>query len=201
MEYAIVVSGGKQYKVVPGEILQVDKLPIEIGKKVVLDEVLFISDGKKKVTIGTPQIKGAKVETTVADQIKGPKTPGIQVQTPGSLSKATGSSSAIYTAEGKQDRDQIRRERWLIKQVAVQPAMDEIVIPRDWALKNMAAKLCVPEIFWFVSAAPGFIPAKMWVAAAMIHYLLLLTESLPTRTSVAAKNACTCIPQNKRILK
>ncbi len=73
MEYAIVVSGGKQYKVVPGDILQVDKLPVEIGKKFVLDEVLFISDGKKKVTIGTPQIKGAKVETTVTDQIKGPK--------------------------------------------------------------------------------------------------------------------------------
>jgi len=73
MEYAIIVSGGKQYKVVPGEILQVDKLPIEIGKKVVLKEVLFISDGKKKVTIGTPLVKGAKVETTVTGQIKGPK--------------------------------------------------------------------------------------------------------------------------------
>ena len=73
MKYAIVVSGGKQYKAVPGEIIQVDKLPNEIGKKVVLNEVLFISDGKKKVTIGTPQIKGAKVETVVADQIKGPK--------------------------------------------------------------------------------------------------------------------------------
>ena len=73
MKYAIVISGGKQYKVMPGETLQVDKLPIEIGKKVVLDEVLFISDGKKKVTIGTPLIKGAKVDTTVTGQIKGPK--------------------------------------------------------------------------------------------------------------------------------
>ncbi len=73
MKYAIVVSGGKQYKAVPGEVLQVDKLPTETGKKFVLKEVLFISDGKKKVTIGTPQIKGAKVETTVTDQIKGPK--------------------------------------------------------------------------------------------------------------------------------
>jgi large subunit ribosomal protein L21 len=73
MKYAIVVSGGKQYKAVPGEIIQVDKLPKEINDKVTLNEVLFISDGKKKVTIGTPTIKGAKVETTVADQIKGPK--------------------------------------------------------------------------------------------------------------------------------
>ncbi len=73
MEYAIVVSGGKQYKVVPGEILQVDKLPVEEGKKVVLDEVLLVDDGKKKIAIGTPNVKGAKVETTVTGQIKGPK--------------------------------------------------------------------------------------------------------------------------------
>ncbi len=73
MKYAIVVSGGKQYKAVPGEIIQVDKLPKQVKDKVVLDEVLFIADGDKKVTIGTPTIKGAKVETTVADQIKGPK--------------------------------------------------------------------------------------------------------------------------------
>ena len=73
MKYAIVVSGGKQYKVVPGEIIQVDKLPKEVNDKVTLDEVLFIADGKKKVTIGTPTIKGAKVETSVTGQIKGPK--------------------------------------------------------------------------------------------------------------------------------
>jgi large subunit ribosomal protein L21 len=73
MKYAIVQSGGKQYKAVPGEILQVDKLPLEEGKKYVLGDVLFIADGVKKVTIGTPLIKGAKVETTVTGQIKGPK--------------------------------------------------------------------------------------------------------------------------------
>jgi large subunit ribosomal protein L21 len=73
MKYAIIRSGGKQYKAVPGETIQVDKLPVDPGNKVVLNEVLFIADGVKKVTIGTPLIKGAKVETTVADQIKGPK--------------------------------------------------------------------------------------------------------------------------------
>lgn len=73
MKYAIVICSGKQYKAVPGETLQVDKLPNEVNEKVILDEVLFIADGEKKVTIGTPHIKGAKVETTVTDQIKGPK--------------------------------------------------------------------------------------------------------------------------------
>ena len=73
MKYAIIRSGGKQYKAVPGETIQVDKLPVDPGKKIVLNEVLFIADGVKNVTIGTPLIKGGKVETTVADQIKGPK--------------------------------------------------------------------------------------------------------------------------------
>jgi len=73
MKYAIVANGGKQYKAVPGEVIQVDKLPYEVDDKVILDEVLFIADGKKKVTIGTPTIKGAKVETKVTGQIKGPK--------------------------------------------------------------------------------------------------------------------------------
>ena len=72
MKYAIVISGGKQYKVIPGEILQVDKLTNEPGDKVTLKEVLFIADGKK-VIIGTPVIKGAQVKTTVTGQIKGPK--------------------------------------------------------------------------------------------------------------------------------
>ena len=73
MKYAIIQSGGKQYKAVPGETIQVDKLPNQVDDKVVLDQVLFIADGVKKVTIGTPLVKGAKVQTTVTDQIKGPK--------------------------------------------------------------------------------------------------------------------------------
>jgi len=67
MKYAIALCSGKQYKVEPGEIIQVDKLINEVGDKVVLDEVLFIADG------GTPVIKGAQVKTTVTGQIKGPK--------------------------------------------------------------------------------------------------------------------------------
>ncbi len=72
MKYAIAICSGKQYKVVPGEIIQVDKLINEVGDKVILDEVLFVADGKK-VTVGTPVIKGAQVKTTVTGQIKGPK--------------------------------------------------------------------------------------------------------------------------------
>lgn len=72
MKYAIVESGGKQYKAVVGATIDVDKLNIEIGKKVDLSDVLLISEDGK-ITIGKPVIKGAVVKATVVDQIKAPK--------------------------------------------------------------------------------------------------------------------------------
>lgn len=72
MKYAIVESGGKQYKVIEGNTIEVDRLFVEVGKKVDLKDVLLVSDGKK-VTVGTPKVSGAKVKTTVVDQFKAPK--------------------------------------------------------------------------------------------------------------------------------
>lgn len=58
--YAIVETGGKQYKVSQGEFIYVEKLDVEEGATVVLDKVLYV-DGK----IGTPYVEGAAVETKV----------------------------------------------------------------------------------------------------------------------------------------
>jgi large subunit ribosomal protein L21 len=72
MKYAIVESGGKQFKAVEGSMIEVDRLSTESGEKIVLDTVLLLVDGEA-VSIGTPAIKGARVETTVVDHVKGPK--------------------------------------------------------------------------------------------------------------------------------
>jgi large subunit ribosomal protein L21 len=72
MEYAIVESGGKQYKAVPGGTIEVDRLPVEVGDSVEIEHVLMIRDDKK-VMVGNPLVKGARVQTTVVDQVKGPK--------------------------------------------------------------------------------------------------------------------------------
>ena len=72
MEYAIIKSGGKQYKAVPGNTIEVDRLPIEVGEKVTLDQVLFHKK-ENDITVGKPTIKGAKVQATVVAQIKAPK--------------------------------------------------------------------------------------------------------------------------------
>jgi large subunit ribosomal protein L21 len=67
--FAIVKTGGKQYRVAENNIIRVEKLEAEAGAKVNLSEVLMLSDGKK-VTVGLPTVQGAKVEATVLEQMR-----------------------------------------------------------------------------------------------------------------------------------
>lgn len=72
MKYAIVEDGGKQYRAVIGESIDVDKYPLEVGEEIDMEKVLLISDGDT-VKVGTPFVKGAKIQATVVAQVKGPK--------------------------------------------------------------------------------------------------------------------------------
>ena len=65
--YAVIKTGGKQYKVIAGEKIKVEKLETEIGGIVVIDKVLMISD-ETNTTIGAPLIAGATVSATVISQ-------------------------------------------------------------------------------------------------------------------------------------
>jgi large subunit ribosomal protein L21 len=70
--YAIVKSGGRQYKVAVGEKLEVNRLTAEDGSQIELDQVLLIS-GENTSLIGSPLVEGAKVVATVVGQKRGPK--------------------------------------------------------------------------------------------------------------------------------
>ncbi|MDR1952505.1 MAG: 50S ribosomal protein L21 [Elusimicrobiota bacterium] len=72
MNYAIVKTGGKQYKVEEGVKLAVEKLDAEIGQEVIFDEVLLISKGDK-TSVGTPTVSGATVAAKVIAQKRAPK--------------------------------------------------------------------------------------------------------------------------------
>ena len=65
--YAIVETGGKQYRVTQGDTFHVEKLPFDRGTTVALDRVLMIG-GEEAVHIGTPVVDGAKVVCTVLEQ-------------------------------------------------------------------------------------------------------------------------------------
>ncbi|MBZ4687266.1 MAG: large subunit ribosomal protein [Clostridia bacterium] len=70
--YAIIETGGKQYKVREGDVIRIEKLNANDGDKVNFDKVLAIVNGDD-TKFGTPSIEGAKVEATVQKQGKGKK--------------------------------------------------------------------------------------------------------------------------------
>jgi len=72
MKYAIIEDGGKQYKAVIGDSIEVDRYPLEVGEEIDLDRVLLISDGDD-LKVGTPFVTGAKIQATVLAHTKGPK--------------------------------------------------------------------------------------------------------------------------------
>jgi large subunit ribosomal protein L21 len=72
MKFVIVEQGGKQYRAAEGDTIEVDRLPNEVGDTLSLEDVLLSVDGDD-VTVGTPLIKGAKVQAKVVDHFKGRK--------------------------------------------------------------------------------------------------------------------------------
>jgi large subunit ribosomal protein L21 len=70
--YAIVETGGKQYKVSPGETIEVERLHAEEGNTIELDRVLLVAQGNK-VNVGRPTVEGAKVIAEVLGEGKGEK--------------------------------------------------------------------------------------------------------------------------------
>jgi large subunit ribosomal protein L21 len=70
--YAIIQTGGKQYRIAPGDVLRVERLPGERGDEVVLDQVLLVADGDN-VQVGQPLVANATVRTQIVQQGKGKK--------------------------------------------------------------------------------------------------------------------------------
>ncbi len=74
MNFAVIKTGGKQYKVAPGEVLIIEKLPGDFkkGDKVVFNEVLLVNDGSKTL-VGAPLVEGATVEASFEEDGRGEK--------------------------------------------------------------------------------------------------------------------------------
>ena len=70
--YALVRTGGKQYRVSKDDTILVERIAADEGSEVILDDVVMLGDGDK-VTIGTPRVEGAAVSATVMRQTRGPK--------------------------------------------------------------------------------------------------------------------------------
>ena len=94
MKFAIVESGGKQYRAVEGTTIDVDRLAHEVGKKFDFERVLLVADGDT-VSVGTPTVS-VKVSATVVDHIKGPKVLSFKYRTKKRI-RVRGGNRAHYT--------------------------------------------------------------------------------------------------------
>lgn len=70
--YAVIETGGKQYRVNEGDVIRIEKLPEEVGSKVTFEKVLLVGAGEN-VSVGTPVVDGAKVTGKVIEQDRGKK--------------------------------------------------------------------------------------------------------------------------------
>jgi len=70
--YAVIKTGGKQYKVAEGDVVRVEKLALDAGQVVAFDEVLMLGDGGTS-QVGSPNVAGASVKATVLEQERAPK--------------------------------------------------------------------------------------------------------------------------------
>ncbi len=70
--YAVIRTGGKQYRVKAGDIFQVERLPGDVGESITFEEVLALGEGSD-LTIGAPTVEGAKVEAKILTQARAKK--------------------------------------------------------------------------------------------------------------------------------
>ena len=70
--YAVIETGGKQYRVSEGDVVRVESLPSSVGDEVSISEVHLVADGEK-VQVGTPTVQGASVTGTVVEEGRGRK--------------------------------------------------------------------------------------------------------------------------------
>ncbi|MFC2008084.1 50S ribosomal protein L21 [Chloroflexota bacterium] len=87
--YAIIETGGKQYKVTPGQTMDIERLDAAQGSIIELDKVLLVADDDK-ITVGTPTIDGAKVIATFEGEGRGKKIIVFKYKRKSRYSKKTG---------------------------------------------------------------------------------------------------------------
>ena len=93
--YAVIKTGGKQYRVSAGEKLKVESIPADVGAEIALDQVLMVADGDS-VKMGTPLVTGASVKATVVGARARRQDQDLQDAPPQALSQNPGASPELH---------------------------------------------------------------------------------------------------------
>ncbi len=100
MKFAVIKTGGKQYRVSEGDVVTIEKLQGEYkeGDKITFDEVTLVDDGKSS-TVGTPLVSGAKVEGKFVEEGKGKKIRIQKFKAKSNYKKVTGHRQPYFKVE------------------------------------------------------------------------------------------------------
>jgi len=96
--YAVIRSGGKQYRVAPGETIEVERLDGKVGGKVTFDDVLFIRTDDKRI-LDNEHISKAKVTGKILKHVRGPKLKVLKYKTGGQYKIQTGHRQGLTSVE------------------------------------------------------------------------------------------------------
>ena len=145
--YAVIKTGGKQYKVSKDDIISVEKLSEDTGKKIKLNEVLIISD-KGKPIVGDPLIKGASVEAEIMDQSRAAKITVFKKKRRHNYRRKKGHKQnitnlkilSINASQGKTKASDTEEKKTTTKKAAPKKAAPKKVAPKKAGPKKAAPK-------------------------------------------------------------
>ena len=131
MRIAIVESGGKQYRVVEGSTIDVDRLAFEVGRKFDFERVLLMAD-EDVVMVGTPTVGEITVSATVMDHVKGPKVTSFKYR-PKKRIRVKGGHRHFYTRlmidfigkPGEERKVEVKKEAVVVAEVENVEAAEE----------------------------------------------------------------------------
>jgi large subunit ribosomal protein L21 len=149
MRFAIIESGGKQYRAVEGRTIEVDRLPVDAGNKFDVERVLLMGDGDD-ILVGTPTVSDILVKVTVVDHTKGPKIDRFKYR-PKKRIRVRGGHRQQYTRLlvdfiGRPDEDRKRDEQKaeaapvVVEDQRSSPAVEEAPKEKKQARKAPAKK-------------------------------------------------------------
>ena len=138
MRFAIVESGGKQYRAVEGTTVDVDRLAHEVGKTFDFERVLLMADDDS-VMVGTPTVGGITVSATVVDHIKGPKLISFKYR-PKKRIRVKGGHRAHYTRLMIEFIGKQGEERKVAKKETKAEVKEEAKVEKQAKPKKEAAK-------------------------------------------------------------
>ena len=122
MDYAIIKTGGKQYKVSEGDIIEIDRIAGKDGKISFEEVLLLVNNGK--VTVGKPFISGEKVEAKILEDLRGIKVRGAKFKSKVRYRRTTGFRAALTKVQiekigGTKAKVEIKVAKPVVKKAAV----------------------------------------------------------------------------------